>query len=327
MALRLRASLAFYTRACYYFSMTKKLSTIAVRFDKNAVTFFSRKDGTKVRLAIGKYTKASKPELVDIKITDYCSFGCSFCYQASTLQGKHAPMENIDFAIAQLAKAKVFEAALGGGDPLEHPDIVEILQKFKAAGIVPNFTTKFPAKVRQFWPEIGHLIGGFAYSAETAAQVRSAAKLMRMIPKEKVNLHYVMGLGDREHFRAYLQAAHEVGYRVTLLGYKTVGRGKDVVPFPYGWWVEEVTSLVDADECPDLSVDTPLADQYDGQMPIEKYAYHTKEGAFSLYLDLLSLTMGASSFEEIPNLVPFTKDWRKIYRKKSFAQDGYTGAR
>lgn len=299
-------------------------SSIAVRFDKNAVTLFSRKDGTKVRFAIGKYTKASKPELCDLKITDFCSFGCSFCYQASTLQGKHASMENMDFIISELAKAKVFEVAIGGGDPLEYPDIVEVLEKFHAAGIVPNFTTKFPAKVRQLWPKIGHLIGGFAYSAENAAQIRSAAKLLRMIPKDKVNLHYVMGLGDRDHFRDYMTAAAEVGFRVTLLGYKTVGRGKEVIPHPYLWWIDEVTDLVNSGKCPTLSIDTPLADQFSGEMPVAEYAYHTQEGAFSLYIDAVSMKMGASSFEEVPNLVPFTADWRKVYRKKDFAQDGYT---
>lgn len=294
--------------------MVKKVSTIAVRFDKNAVTFFSRKDGTKVRFAIGSYTKASRPELVDIKITDYCSFGCSFCYQASTLQGKHASVENVDFMIKQLAKAKVFEVAIGGGDPLEYPGIVEVLKKFHSAGIVPNFTTKFPAKVRQAWPEIGHLIGGFAYSAETAGQIRSAAKLMRDIPKSKVNLHYVMGLGGREHFKEYLQAAHEVGYRVTLLGYKTTGRGKEVIPFPYDWWIEEVDELIKASRCPDLSIDTPLAEQYDGKMPVDSFMYHTQEGKFSLYIDAVAMTMGASSFDEAETLIPFEADWVKQYK-------------
>jgi hypothetical protein len=290
-----------------------KSSTIALRFDKNAVTLFSRKDGTKVRFAVGAYTKASKPELVDIKLTDFCPAGCSFCYQASTLQGKHGSMENMELMIERLAAAKVFEVALGGGEPTMHPDFVVILQKFRDAGIVPNFTTKFPAKVRQFWPEIGHLVGGFAYSAENAAQIRSAAKLMRMIPKEKVNLHYVMGLGPREHFREYLQAAHEVGYRVTLLGYKTTGRGKDVIPHPYDWWVDEVSSLIAADECPDLSIDTPLAEQYEGRMPVANHMFHTREGAFSMYIDAVAMTMGSSSFDEKEILVPFDEDWVKRY--------------
>lgn len=302
----------------------KRISPIQVRFDKNAVMLFSRKDGTKMRFSIGSYEKASKPELVDIKITNFCSAGCSFCYQASTVQGKHASMEDVDFVIRELAKVKVSEVAIGGGDPLEFPHIVETLQKFHAAGIVPNFTTKFPARVRKLWPEISHLIGGFAYSAETPGQVRSAARLLKRggVPDHFVNLHYVMGLGKREHFKEYLTAASEVGYRVTLLGYKTSGRGKDVIPFPYDWWIDAVNELIAEGNCPSLSVDTPLADQYHGEMPVPVYSYHRNEGAFSMYIDVSEMTFGASSFDKTEELLPFDSNWRKHYRKKSFARPG-----
>lgn len=300
-------------------------SSIQVRFDKNAVMLFSRKDGTKMRFSIGPYTKASKPELVDIKITGYCSFGCKFCYQASTLQGKHASMEDVRFVVKELAKVGTSECALGGGEPLEHPEIIEVFRLFKEAGIVPNFTTKFPGLVRKYWSELEPLIGGFAYSAENAAQIRSAAKLFRKIPKRFVNLHYVMGLGDREHFKEYLTAASVAGYRVTLLGYKTTGFGKNVIPFPYDWWIEAVNELIAEGNCPSLSIDTPLADQYHGEMPVESYSYHRMEGAFSMYVDISEMTFGASSFAEDAELLPFDKNWRKIYRKKSFSQPGYVG--
>jgi len=296
--------------------------SIAVRFDKNAVMLFSRKDGTKMRFSVGPYTKASKPELVDIKISGYCSYGCKFCYQASTLQGKHADMEDVRFVVKELTKAKVAEVAIGGGETLEFPHIIETFKLFKDAGIVPNFTTKFPGLVRKHWKELEPLIGGFAYSAENAAQIRSAAKLFRNIPNRFVNLHYVMGLGDREHFREYLMAAAEVGYRVTLLGYKTTGFGKNVIPFPYDWWVDEVESLVKQDLSPTLSIDTPLAAQFEGKMPIEKHQYHTREGAYSMYIDISEMKFGASSFDGDDKLYPFTKDWRKLYRKKSFTQEG-----
>lgn len=288
---------------------------IAWRRDRNAITFFSRKDGTKIRLAWGSYEKATWPELVDIKITDYCPIGCSFCYQDSTLFGKHASWDNLLFIVEELAKHKVFECALGGGETTDHPRFIELLREFRRVGVVPNFTTKVPAAVRRMWPEIQDLIGGFAYSAETAGQVISAAKLFKgVVPPDAVSLHYVMGLGDRDHFEEYLRAANGVGYRVTLLGYKTTGRGKDVVPHAYPWWVETVSFLVDEGVCPNLSIDTPLAADYDGLMPIPSTHYHTREGAFSMYVDAVALTMGASSFDEKEILQPFDSDWVKRYK-------------
>lgn len=300
----------------------KRISPIQVRFDKNAVMLFSRKDGTKMRFSIGPYEKASKPELVDLKLTGYCSFGCSWCYQASTLQGKHAKLEDVRFVVKELEKVGVSEVAIGGGEPLQHPDIIETFRLFKEAGIVPNFTTKFPGLVRKYWSQLEPLIGGFAYSAENAAQIRSAAKLFRNIPKRFVNLHYVMGLGDREHFKEYLTAASEAGFRVTLLGYKTSGFGKNVIPFPYDWWIEAVNELIEEGNCPSLSIDTPLADQYHGEMPVPAYSYHRNEGAFSMYIDVSEMTFGASSFDKTEELLPFDSNWRKHYRKKSFARPG-----
>lgn len=294
----------------------KTMSTIAVRRDRNAVTLFSRKDGTKIRFALGNYEKASRPELVDIKITDFCPAMCAFCYQGSTLQGRHGSMENMETIVRRLADAKVFEVALGGGEPLYHPEVVTILQMFHDAGVVPNFTTKFPALVRKNWGQIGHLIGGFAYSAENEGQVQMAARTLKgYVPDEKVSLHYVMGLGDKEHFKDYMRAASNANYRVTLLGYKTVGRGKDVIPHPYDWWIDAVNELVKEGNCPTLSIDTPLAEQYDGKMPIPSFMYHTREGAFSMYIDAVSMEMGASSFEQKPSLVPFDEDWIARYAR------------
>lgn len=284
---------------------------------------FDRRNGTKMRFALGPYVKASKPELVDISVSDYCSAGCTFCYRGSTIQGEHATMENMEFIIAELARVKVPEVAMGGGEPLQMPDFPKIVRKFYEAGIVPNFTTKFPGLVTRHWKELSPYVGGFAYSAETSAQIRVAKKVFTKgnVPDDKVNLHYVMGLGDREHFEDYLRAADEVGYRVTLLGYKTTGRGKEVIPHPYDWWIKVLDKLVREGKCPSISIDTPLASQYQDKLPVESYQYHTAEGFVSMFIDAVSMEMGASSFDEKETLVPFDKNWRKLYRKKSFARE------
>lgn len=46
------------------------MKRFGVRFDRNAVSLFDRSDGTKIRFAVGRYEKAGKPELCDVKITD-----------------------------------------------------------------------------------------------------------------------------------------------------------------------------------------------------------------------------------------------------------------
>lgn len=286
---------------------------IKTRRDGNAVVFFDTTNGSKVRFAEGEYTKAYAPELVDIKITDYCPFMCAFCYQGSTPEGAHSTWENMKYVIDELASKNVFEIAYGGGEPTDHPDFLRILQYTKEQGIVPNFTTKSMGWVKRNWDAIEPYIGAFAYSAEKISDLNSADIMFSEIPRERINIHYVMGLGDERHFVDFLKRAAELKFRVTLLGYKTTGRGNDVVPYPYDNWVDLVTMLVMLGKCPSLSIDTPLAEQFDGRMPIPSTMYHTREGFVSMYVDTVAMKMGASSFENLDTLVPFDENWVERY--------------
>jgi len=120
-------------------------------------TIFSRADGTKIRFSFDEpvksceVTKASAPELVDLKITDFCPYGCAFCYQGSTHAGKHGDVQTILSAAHALAKMKVFEVAIGGGEPTMHPN-------FRYGGVTPNFTTKNLAWLRD--PAVWWLLEG-----------------------------------------------------------------------------------------------------------------------------------------------------------------------
>lgn len=290
------------------------MSNVKVRRDKNAIVLFDQRNGNKVRLAIGPYRKARVPELVDIKITDYCPFACAFCYQDSTLAGQHASLANMEFIIAELAKAKVFEVALGGGEPTDHPDFKLILRGFREAGIVPNFTTKSLGWVKRNWWQIHESAGAFAYSAETVNDLQSADKMLRDIPRERVNIHYVMGLQGEEEFYQFMREAHRRFFRVTLLGYKTVGRGDQVEHQSYDWWIDTVHQLVRHNVCPTFSIDTPMAEQYADRLPVDKRMFHTREGFVSAYIDAVQMGMSASSFEN-QNLVPFDEKWIKRFKE------------
>ena len=286
------------------------------RKDKNALVVFDKTNGNKIRFAIGDYHKASVPELVDIKISDYCSIGCSFCYQNSGLEGKHGTLKNLSFVAKELGKAKVLEVALGGGETTEHPDFVEIVKLFHREGVVPNFTTKKPAAIRTFWPEIGDIVGGVAYSAETPGQIVSCRKLLENhVPLDRINLHYVMGLQSSEGFKDYMRAASENGFRVTLLGYKTSGRGSLAVHQKYDWWIDSVNDLIREGNCPTFSIDTPLAKEFQDRIPVSKKFFHTEEGKVSLYIDAVAMLMGASSFENLSRLIPFDIYWKLYYKE------------
>ena len=83
-------------------------------------------DGTKIR----EYENTAKivhPESIDIKITDYCDMGCSYCHESSTTKGIHGDLNKLLEVISELPAG--IELAIGGGNPLSHPNHVEFLQE------------------------------------------------------------------------------------------------------------------------------------------------------------------------------------------------------
>jgi hypothetical protein len=59
-----------------------------VRQDQGHWIMFNKQSGTKIRMSFdadsAPYVKSTVPELVDLKVTDYCSYGCAFCLVPGT---------------------------------------------------------------------------------------------------------------------------------------------------------------------------------------------------------------------------------------------------
>jgi len=80
------------------------------------------------------------PETLDISITDWCNFGCSYCYQSSEQKLRHAPKTHVIDVLKQFTHVP-YQVAIGGGEPTAHPDFPWILYSAREMGAVPNFTT------------------------------------------------------------------------------------------------------------------------------------------------------------------------------------------
>ncbi len=94
-------------------------------------------DGTKIRECEG-IPEICHPESIDVKITDYCDMGCAYCHESSTTSGIHSDLDALLGTLEDLPAG--VELAIGGGNPLSHPDLVRFLLKLKERGIIANFT-------------------------------------------------------------------------------------------------------------------------------------------------------------------------------------------
>lgn len=84
-----------------------------------------------------------------IKVTNYCSMGCSHCMESSTKLGAHMPValfeEALDFTVRleRLARHETGYRAvlLSGGECTEHPEFLKLLDMTVEAGFVPMLIT------------------------------------------------------------------------------------------------------------------------------------------------------------------------------------------
>jgi hypothetical protein len=276
----------------------------ALRYDNGYWTVFSRKNGTKIKWSFTpgmEQQKSSRPELVDLKITNYCPYGCRYCYQGSTLEGQHASMENIKRIAADLQEVGVYEVALGGGEPTLHPEFDGILKTFRERGIVVSVTTRNYKRVEDIEERID---GKVAISLDTAKDHERITEIIGSVPWDDIRIwHYVMGstsLGDFEDLLRSLRWRDSI----TLLGFKTTGFGQGFPAYPYDGWRSVVEKIIMEDNGLSISIDTALAAESD-LTGIPPHLYYINEGAFSFYIDAVTMEAGPSSFSPT-NMIPYT---------------------
>lgn len=132
------------------------------------------------------------PELLDIAITNYCEHGCSFCYRQSNLKGKHIPLIDFQKVLEQAKDLGVLQIALGGGNPNQHPQFVEILKMIREAGIVPSYTSNGEGLTDEILKATKQFCGAMAISMyppyEKIKTVASKIKSYGI----KLNLHVIL---------------------------------------------------------------------------------------------------------------------------------------
>lgn len=258
-----------------------------VRRENDTITYFNQNTGAKIKF--GELSKPFAPELIDVKITDYCPFGCKFCYQGSTEHGLHADTDFVERLAYEFGKVGVFEVAIGGGEPTLHPDFEHILRSFRKNDVIPNFTTRNVQWLLNNLHSVYDIIGGCAYSVGSANDVYK----IKDLDTKKVNIHVVLGVFTREEFSAICRAAKETGRHVTFLGYKTTARGATFSALDYSFWFEEASILGS------FSIDTCIAKEFKNILDknkIPEYMYYTEEGKVSCYIDAVLKTIAPSSF-------------------------------
>ena len=176
---------------------------------------------------------APVPELADISISNHCTKGCSFCYRNSGNNQEWMSVEDYCRVLDSMNHPEygnVFQVALGGGEPLEHPDFIDIIDETVSKGIVPNFTTNGIHLTDSICRNIQGKVGAVALSATTVNEVEQEKIAMLCGYGIKTNIHYVLSSNNIEEA---IDIANGIFDRrlasvnaIVFLTYKPAGRAK-----------------------------------------------------------------------------------------------------
>jgi len=90
---------------------------------------------------MGDETTLAAPETVHLAITTRCNLACPGCYVPRRGGGLELTTADWCDLIAQWAQMRVFQLAVGGGEPLLYDGLFEVLACARQQGLIPNLTT------------------------------------------------------------------------------------------------------------------------------------------------------------------------------------------
>jgi hypothetical protein len=259
------------------------------------------KDGTKIRENDLDYFDASFPESMDVKITNCCQNNCVMCHENSTPDGIHG---NLNHKFLDTLKPGM-EIAIGGGNPIEHPDLLNFLNNLKDNDIIANMTLRDTDVLKNTELVIEllnkNLITALGISC---SDVKKTLQCVDILESDNIVIHLICGIVSMNELRQLVNK----NLKILLLGYKkNTGRGKlhyqnnkmidlrinmlksllsDIIPF---FKVVSFDNLA----IEQLSVKTLLSkEQWDE-------FYMGNEGQHSMYIDLVKEQFAMNSTAEL----------------------------
>lgn len=285
------------------FKTMQKQSNVIYRY-KNGNYFVSiLEDGTKIRESNDDKLIADFPESLDIKITNYCDAGCSYCHEKSTIAGKHGDLDKA-FEILKVLPAGT-ELAIGGGDPMSHPDLEKFLIKLKNNNYIVNITInekhldRYEAILLDF--ENRGLIKaiGISFTLDIHKVINFYKKFNHCV------IHIIIGCHNSNVMQEIQK--HIKAPKVLLLGYKTFGRGigykqkftKQVDANILDWYRQLRFILQDNLICFDNLAIEQLQPK---RLFLKETEYNLKymgnDGDFSMYIDFVNQEYSKASFKD-----------------------------
>ena len=116
------------------------------------------------------------PTEVHIALTNRCPVSCKGCYLNASPEGQDASWEQLLSDVDALAEQGVFELALGGGEALLHPRIVNLAEYIRSKGMIPNLTCSGFGLNRHESSDLAHIFGQINISIDGLSEHYKATR-------------------------------------------------------------------------------------------------------------------------------------------------------
>lgn len=280
-------------------------------------TMFS--DGTKIRWNDKDSFNPIKPESIDLKITNMCNMECGMCHENSTPDGKHGDILNLPFIETMFPYSEV---AIGGGNPLTHPDLIEFLEGLKERKIIASMTVN----QRHFMHNIDllkeltdkKLIYGLGISY-IGGRHENCINAIKQFPNAVV--HVINGIVHMDSLEAL---AHN-DLKILVLGYKEFRRGKALydecgseIDYLKYQFYDMLPKIVNEGWFKCISFDNLAIKQLEPKRLMSekdyKEFYMGDDGSFSLYVDSVKREFAKSSVsvERFPMMDDIADMFKKV---------------
>lgn len=234
------------------------------------------------------------PELADISISNHCTMNCDYCYRDSKPDNSFMNIDDYDFVLKSLSHphwGNVFQVALGGGEPLEHPDFIDIINLTNKYKIVPNFTTNGCLISEDIVSLLQGRVGAIAVSINDISLISKTNIELLMESNIKTNLHFILSDSSIEHAVDILMGKYnEMIPRlnaIIFLTYKPAGRAAQNHCLKFDSRLRKFISLIDNNNCRTrIGFDAcfvPLLLHYTNTET--KFVDSCECGYFSIYID------------------------------------------
>lgn len=271
-------------------------------------------NGTKIREYDG-IAKPIHPESMDVKITNFCDGGCRWCHEKSNMLGKHADLDRLLEVIKNLPAG--VEIALGGGNPLTHPELLPFLKELKARGLIANMTVN-QKHFKQYHDSIKillaeDLIKGLGVSYSDSKYLKDIEPFIAI--SSNIVFHVIMGVNDVKVIDELFEftKVQSANCKVLVLGYKDYGNGshyyginkKAIDENKLRWYCYIATYFKKSGitlSFDNLAIDQLNLKRFFTEKAWDKF-YMGDEGRFSSYIDAVNQHYAICSVD--PNRVSF----------------------